>query len=74
MNLDDLKLSDDQKLKIDAYVKEQRAAAEAAYIAKAQRFRTWLRKQDQVWVAQRVASTIIAVEAVVAFAVWYWMR
>jgi uncharacterized membrane protein len=64
----------EQQLEIDRRVAQAKAEAHAEYTARAQWFRTWLRQHDQVWVAQRVASSIIGLEAVVAFAVWYLTR
>ena len=64
----------EQQVEIDKRVAAAKAEALAEYAANAQRFRTWLRKQDPVWVAQRVATTIIGLEAVAAFAFWYFTR
>lgn len=64
----------EQQLEIDKRMAQAKAEAIAEYTARAQWFRTWLRKHDQVWVAQRVASTIVGIEALAAFAFWFFTR
>lgn len=64
----------EQQAEIDKQIAAAKEQAVAEYTAKAQRFRTWLRSKDQVWVAQHVAGTIVVLEAVIAFAIWYLTR
>lgn len=64
----------EQQAEIDKQIAAAKLQAAAEYTAKAQWFRTWLRKHDQVWVAQHVAGTIVILEAAIAFAVWYFTR
>lgn len=65
-----LELTDEQKEKLAAFIAEEREKAVKEYVAGAQRFRTWLRTKDQVWVAQRVFTSVISIELLIAFAIW----
>lgn len=69
-----LELTDEQKEKLAAFIAEEREKAVKEYVAGAQRFRTWLRTKDQVWVAQRVFTSVISIELLIAFAIWLARR
>ena len=69
-----LELTDEQKEKLAAFIAEEREKAVKEYVAGAQKFRTWLRTKDQVWVAQRVFTSVISIELLIAFAVWLARR
>ena len=62
----------EQQAEIDAKFADFKTNLDAKYTAKAQGIRAWLRTKDQVWVAQRTATALIAAEAFVAFGIW-WM-
>lgn len=64
----------EQQVEIDKRVAQAKAEAIKEYTARAQWFRTWLRQHDQVWVAQRVATSIVGLEALAAFGYWFFTR
>lgn len=59
----------EQQNEIEARIAKAKAEAHAEYTAEAQWFRTWLRKHDQVWVAQRIATASVVVTLLVAYGV-----
>ena len=61
----------EQQTEIDKQIAQVKSDLDAKYTARATGFRTWLRTKDQVWVAQRTATALIATEAFIAFGVWW---